>query len=443
MHTQSGSTAKELCLFALPMLIGNILQSCYNMVDMAVVGQYVGPEALAAVSNTAMICFISNAVCIGFTMGGNVMVAQYRGAGSRLDQQDTVQTLLALSALGGLLLTGMNYALYRPMLDWMRLPPEAMPYAVQYMDIVCAGNFFVFGYNAACAVMRGLGDSRRPLYFVAVAAGINIVLDYTLVGGLHWGVPGAAIATVASQAVSCVVALVALPAQFAVRGIPRISQEKAALLLRLGLPIALRAAVLNVSYIIVTALFNGFGIAAAAAAGIGLKINTFVAMPCWAAGQAVTTMAGHSMGAGKPDLAARTARIGIGASLLFNGLLLALIHLFVRPFLGFFSPDAEVAALGVLYLRICCSVNFVPYVIMYIFDSFAVGVGSPMLAMVNSLLHSAVIRLGLSMLLLRWMDDGFVGLCLAEAVSPLLPCLIGIVYFRGGRWRRRAWAAAS
>lgn len=445
MRTQSDSTARNLCLFALPMLIGNVLQSCYNMVDMAVVGRYVGRDALAAVSNTSMLCFISNALCIGFTIGGNVMVARFRGAGKNDDQHETIHILFALSALGGLLLTALNYALYRPLLDLMHVPAAALPFAREYMDIVCAGNVFVFGYNAVCSVMRGLGDSRRPLLFVAVAAAVNIILDYLLVGGFGWGVRGAAAATVFAQAASCLAAFIALArmggesgsvaCRFELRRFFRFSPEKGRELLRLGLPTALHTAALNVSYMIVTALFNRYGIAAAAAAGIGLKINTFVAMPCWAMGQAVTTMAGYGMGAGKPDLAARVARVGVASGLVFCGCLLLLIHLFVRPFIGFFSPDPEVVALGVLYLRICCSANFIPYVVMFILDSFAVGVGSPFFAMANSLLQSVVIRLGLSFLLTMWMEDGFVGLCIAESASPLLPCLFAIALFLHGRWR--------
>lgn len=445
MRTQSDSTARDLCLFALPMLIGNVLQSCYNMVDMAVVGRYVGRDALAAVSNTSMLCFISNALCIGFTIGGSVMVARYRGAGRDADQRETVHTLFVLSAVGGILLTGLNYALYRPILELMQVPAAALPFAREYMDIVCAGNVFVFGYNAVCAVMRGFGDSRRPLLVVAVAAAVNVVLDYLLVGGLGWGVRGAAAATVFAQAASCLAAFAALARRgdgnggfvhrFDGRRFFHFSSEKGRELLRLGLPTALHTAALNISYMIVTAMFNRYGIAAAAAAGIGLKINTFVAMPCWAAGQAVTTMAGHGMGAGRPDLAARAARVGVAGGLVFSGCLLALIHLFIRPFIGFFSPDPEVAELGVLYLRICCSANFIPYVVMFILDSFAVGVGSPFFAMANSLLQSVVIRLGLSFLLIVWMDDGFVGLCIAESASPLLPCLLAIAFFRRGRWR--------
>jgi len=414
------------------------------MVDMAVVGQFVGREALAAVSNTSMICFISNSICIGFTVGGNVLVAKFRGAKNAFAQRDTIRTTLALSLLGGILLTLLNYILYQPVIRLMNIPSGAFPYAVEYMNVICAGNLFVFGYNAVCSIMRGLGDSRRPLYFVAVTAVVNIVLDYLLVGVFRWGVRGAAIATVLAQAASCLFALLTLRKQgnrnpeFVFhfdRHSLQVNPEICRSMLRIGFPTALRSAALNMSYLIVTALFNGYGTAVAAAAGIGLKVNTFVAMPCWAAGQAVTTMAGHSMGAQDSMLAGKIARKGVLVSLLFTGSFLILIQLFARPLLGFFTSDAEVIELGVLYLRICCSVNFIPYVAMYVLDSFATGVGAPVLAMVNSLLHSVVFRLGLSILLAVMLDFGFVGLCVAESVSPLIPCFIGLTFFLRGRWR--------
>jgi len=263
------------------------------------------------------------------------------------------------------------------------------------------------------------------------------------VGVFRWSVRGAAIATVLAQAASCLSSLLTLKKQgnrdpeFVFRfdrHSLQVNPEICGSLIRIGLPTALRPAALNMSYLIVTALFNGYGTAVAAAAGIGLKVNTFVAMPCWAAGQAVTTMAGHSMGAKDSALAGKIARKGIMVSLLFTGIFLVFIHLLIRPFLGFFSSDAEVIELGVLYLRICCSVNFIPYVVMYALDSFATGVGAPVLAMINSLLHSVVIRLGLSILLAILLNFGYVGLCVAESASPLIPCCIGLAFFLGGRW---------
>jgi putative MATE family efflux protein len=373
-------------------------------------------------------------------------VAKHRGANNSAAQRNTIRTLFGLSAIGGILLTVLNYLCYIPVLRLMNTPAEAMPYAVEYMSVICAGNFFVFGYNAVCSVMRGLGDSRRPLYFVAVTATTNIVLDYLLVGFFHWGVFGAAVATVFAQAVSCFVALWTLHRQgnknrgFVFHFDRHSLKIDAALcrsLLHLGLPTAFRSAALNLSYLVITALFNGYGTAAAAAAGIGLKVNTFVAMPSWALGQAVSIMAGHSMGANDPRRAAKVARYGIFVSLICNVIFLSMIQLLVRPFLGVFTADVEVIKLGVLYLRICCSANFIPYVVMNLLDNFATGVGAPFVAMFNTLLHSVVMRLGLSLLLTVTFRYGFMGLCVAESVSPVIPCAIGLVFFLRGRWRKQ------
>ncbi len=342
---------RELCVFALPMLLANILQSCYNIADMAMVGRFLGREALAAVSNTTMICFISNSICIGFCVGGNALVAKYRGARDVDAQRKTIRTLFALSLIGGIALTVLNYVLYTPLLRWMNTPSDALLYAKQYMSIICIGNVFVFGYNAVCSVMRGLGDSRRPLFFVAVSAVVNVVFDYIFLAFFHWGVYGVALATVLAQAAACMAAVESLRRQgqnvdnragkrvetaFVFqfdRHCLKMDKKLCGELLHLGLPTAFRSAALNLSYLVVTALFNNCGTAAAAAAGIGLKINTFVAMPSWALGMAVSIMAGHCMGAKNPDRAAKIARRGIAVGLIVNGAFLLLIHLWIRPFL--------------------------------------------------------------------------------------------------------------
>jgi len=152
----------------------------------------------------------------------------------------------------------------------------------------------------------------------------------------------------------------------------------------------------------------------------------------------VLTMAGHAAGAGDAAGAGRVARRGIRLALLSTGALLLAIHALVRPLLGIFTADAEVANLGVRYLRICCSLNFAPYAAMFVLDCFATGVGVPLLALANSLLHSIVLRLGLSLLLAGPLGLGFVGLCVAESVSPLIPCGVGLLFLLRGRWRERA-----
>lgn len=191
----------------------------------------------------------------------------------------------------------------------------------------------------------------------------------------------------------------------------------------------------NLSYLLVTGWFNLHGTAAAAAAGVGLKVNTFAAMPCWAVGMAVTTMAGQCMGAGDPDRAAGALRWGLHLSLALCAGTVALVQLFAGPIVALFDPNPAVVAAGVTYLRICCSVNFAFYAAMYLFDSLATGVGAAGLAMGNAMLHSVVMRLALSW----WLGGalGFSGLCWAEMLAPIPSALLGLLWFRLGRWRQR------
>lgn len=438
--TQGGVTG-ALVRFALPLFFANLLQSFYSVVDMAVVGRFLGAPGLTALSSAAMLCYVITAVCSGVATGGGVLAAQFLGRGDRPALRKTAGALFSLSALSAAVVTLLSYLLYSPVLRAMAVPAAALPLALDYMSVTCAGTMFVLGYNAVCAVLRGMGDSKSPLLFVAVAAAVNIGLDLLLVGGLGMGTSGAAMATVAAQGLSFLFALLCLRRRGFFQDFRRedfsIQPRLWGSILRIGLPTAVQLSVVNLSYLAATGMFNACGTAAAAAAGVGLKLNTFVSMPCWAVGQAVTTMAGQCMGAEDIRRAGRTVKAGLALALAVSGLTAAGVF-FAAPWLiAFFDPSPDVVAYGTYYLHTCCSVNFLAYVVMYLFDSFATGVGYAGFAMCNALLHSVVIRLGLSWLLgnaLRW---GFTGLCWAEMLAPFPCALAGILFFRAGRWKGR------
>ena len=206
----SGNITRQLVGFSFPLFLANLLQSVYEMVDMVFVGQFTGSAALAAISSSAMICFVLNAVCMGVTMGGSVVAAQFKGAGDEEGQKRAIGTLFSFSALAGATLTMISLCLYRPILYMMRVPPEAMRYACEYMSIMSIGVFFVFGYNAVCAIVRGLGDAKSPLLFVAAASVINIILDALLVGSFKLATQGAVSATVIAQGSAFIIAVIYL-----------------------------------------------------------------------------------------------------------------------------------------------------------------------------------------------------------------------------------------
>jgi putative MATE family efflux protein len=438
----AGNITKQLIRFGIPLFFANLLQSFYSIVDMLVVGHVVGSTGLAAISNASMISFIINSICTGVTMGGTVLAARCKGAGDRQGQRETIGTLFSLSAGAAVLVTLAGLAVYPPVFRLLGVPEAAMKDACDYMFIICCGTICVFGYNAVCAVMRGMGDSRSPLYFVLVATAVNIILDILLVGVWGMGTKGAAYATVFSQGLSFAVSVVHLRRRDFVFDFRRrsfaVKWDRLVSILSVGLPSAVQMVVVNLSYLLITGMFNAHGMEVAAAAGIGLKVNTFAGMPCWAVGQAVTAMTGQNMGAGETGRVRETVRTGLAINLAVTLCAVLAVQVYAVPILSLFAPsDQAVVQYGVLYLRICCCANSLVYAVMYTYDSFAAGVGAAYVAMANSLFDSVVARLALSWLLGSLMGLGFTGICLGQALSPLLPALAGAWYFRWGRWEKK------
>lgn len=317
-----------------------------------------------------------------------------------------------------------------------------MQNACDYMRIICCGTVFVFGYNAVCSVMKGLGDSKSSLYFIAAAAVVNILLDLLLVGPFGMGTAGAAYATVFSQGISLAISICCLRRKtfifpFRLKNFA-VQPEKMAAVLKVGLPTAVQMAVVNISYLMITGMLNQFGVSVAAASGVGLKVNTFAGMPCWAVGQAVTAMAGQNMGAGRTDRVKKTTETGLRLNLLITLMAVVLVQLFAGQIIMLFEPqNKEVIADGILYLRICCGINSLVYAALYTFDSFAIGIGAANIAMVNALLDAAVVRLPVSWLLTFTAGMGFPGVYVGQALSPLLPFLVGWLYFKNKGWESK------
>lgn len=438
-----GGVGAQLARFAAPFLLSNLLQSSYGLVDMAVVGRFVGERGLAAVASATTLCYLITSLCMGLTIGGTVVIAQRKGARDEEGQRQAAASLLAVSGASALILTAAGLAVYEPLLAAMGLPPEAMPQARGYTAICLSGTIFVFGYNAVCSIMRGLGDSESPLAYVALSSILNAGLDFLFVGGLGMGTAGSALATVVSQALSFALAFARLrkgsSRGFSLAG-ARPSAGCCTAILKIGLPAALQSAALNLSYLLVTAMLNAYGVGVAAAAGLGLKINGFAVMPCWAVGQAVTAMAGQNIGSGDVQRAAKVARTGAALGVAATAISVAAVQAFVGPIVGLFTEEPSLVSGGVEYLRICCSANCLVYAVMYVLDCFATGVGDSLFAMTNALLHSVVVRLALSLLLSATFGLGYLGVYWAEMACPLPSFVAGLIYFGLGRWKGRRLA---
>lgn len=436
----TGSVPKKLIRFAFPLFLANLLQALYNVVDMLVVGKIVGKTGLAAISNASMLCFIINSLCIGLTMGGSVLVAQCKGANDQTGQRDTIGMLFFLSLVGSAVVTILGLAIYEALFQALNVPANAYQDACGYMKIICCGTVFVFGYNAVCSILKGLGDSQTPLFFVGVATVLNVVLDVLLVGPLSMGTAGAAWATITAQGVSFMGSLVYLRRYQLGFSLTKIEfhREKLLAILKVGLPTAIQMVVVNTAYLLVTGMLNQFGTPVAAASGVGLKINTFAGMHCWAIGQAITAMVGQCLGAGQIERARKVVWSGLLLNLVVTAAVVVVVQLLAEPLICMFDGTSpEVIRCGVQYLRICCSINSLIYAVMYTLDSFAIGVGAAHVAMVNALLDAVVVRLPVGWLLAFPLSLGFSGIYLGQALSPILPALVGLVYFKSRVWEGR------
>ena len=439
----TGSVPKKLVAFAFPLLLANILQSFYNVVDMLVVGQIVGDTGLAAIGNASKLCYIINSICIGMTMGGAVLIAQYKGAEDKKGQAESFQMLALLSLVSSLLVTIVSLVTYQPLFKILNVPADAYQDACDYMKIISCGTVFVFGYNAVCSVLKGLGDSKSSLYFVGIATIINIVLDIILVGPFEMGTAGAAYATITAQGISFVISLFYLKQHkifFSMENHRKfmIQWDKMAAIVKVGLPTAIQMVVVNTAYLLVAGMLNQFGTAVSAASNVGLQVNTFAGMPCWAIGQAVTAMVGQCMGAGQIERARKVVKISLVINVAVTLVVVIGVQLFAEPLILLFgSTSPEVINAGVYYLRVCCSLNSLIYAVMYTLDSFAIGVGAANVAMINALLDAVIVRLPVSWIFAFSLNMDFLGIYYGQALSPILPALVGIIYFQSKIWERK------
>lgn len=441
-----GSAPKRLAAFSAPLVAANLLQYVYQFVDMGVVGNVVGESGLVAVSNASTIVFIISSIAIGLMSGCTVAVGNRAGARDEQGQRRAFVASLGVALLGAAAITLTGTTLARPIFSLMDVPDASLAQTIAYLEVVSLGVVGLFLLNAACAFLRAQGDSAGPLAIMTVSAVANVVLDLVLIAGAGLGVVGAAVATVSAQGSGAVFALWLARRRYpSARGLLRFVrdvQERAEVLtaargvLHVGAPVAVQQAVINLSYVFVTAWLNLYGPTIAAASGVGLKISTVAGLPCWGIGQAVSASVSQSIGAGMPKRAVEFARSGLLMSIVVTVGIQIVVQFGAEGLVSLFGESSrEFTQAAVLYLRITCSVNGIFYASMYALDSFALASGAPKLALANSLIDAFVMRMGLAWLLSAPLGCGFIGIYAAQAAAPVLPAIIGFAYLR--LWARR------
>ncbi len=390
-----GEPWKQIVIFTIPMLIGNIAQQLYSTVDSIVVGKYVGDNALAAVGSAAPILNLLLVLFMGISMGASIMVAQYFGAKQREELSYTIGNCIVLTAIASAIIMVMSVLVVRPLLELLGTPATIIDWCESYLLIMFLGGIGSAYYNILSGVLRGLGDAFSALVYLLVATVLNIVLDIWFVAGLGMGVSGVALATVLAQAVSAVLCFIRLAKLSDVFDLKiqylKMNGKYSGNIIRLGLPSGLTQAIFSMAMIIVQSLTNSFGEAFIAANVIVMRVDGFAMLPNFSFGTAMTTYAGQNIGARQMDRVTKGAKQGTVLAVLTSATLTGLILIFGRQLMSIFTETTELVDLS----RQMMSIIAVGYVAMAVTQSLSGvmrGAGDTMTPMWISLFTTVVVR---------------------------------------------------
>lgn len=440
-NLSKGNVIVQLIKFSIPYLISNLIQTLYNVADLVIVGQFANTASIAGVSNGSQVQFVVTNTVMGFTVGGTVLVAQYLGAGRKKEMKETISTLFTTLFWIAIGITVIMLFARVPLLKLIQTPKEAFDETSKYFFITTLGTIFIFGYNALNAVMRGMGDSKNPLYFVTVACFVNILLDLLFVGKFQMGVVGAAIATVISQALSMFLCIFYLkrnnfifdfkPKSF------KFFKEKFTMILKIGIPTAAQNIIISISFLFLTAMANGFGVYASAAVGAITKLNGFAILPSVAISASVSAMCAQNLGAKQIRRAVETLKAGIGFSLLIAFIIFTIIRLFPERCIGIFSNDEEMLKAGVEYLK-AFSYDYIIVPVEFCMNGLFIGAGYSKFSFINTAMASLFIRIPACYLLGKTFGFGLYGLGLGAPIASVFGVIFALVFFYSKKWMRPA-----
>ena len=432
-----GSEFKLLVQFALPMLIGNLFQQLYNMVDSIIVGRYVGADALAAVGATGSLNFLFFSLCFGLTGGIGVIISQHFGAEDDENVRRTIFNSVYIIVTAGLLMSVLAVSLARPILTLLKTPANIINDSVAYMHIVGAGILGVASYNCVSSILRALGDSRTPLKFLILASLVNVILDLVFVVNLGMGVRGVGYATVISQAISALGSLI-----FAIRKNPyfKISRDEmrfdktiVAKCYKLGVPLSLQSSLIALSCVALQSVVNSFGSVVVAAFTATSRVEQLVQQPYSSLSMALSTFTGQNMGAGKLDRVKRAFRQSFAIIAVFSLSMLMLFYTFGNDIMRVFVEDAEVIAFGSEAFKIT-AIFYLPLGMIYIVRGLLNGAGDATYSLINGCIEVAG-RIIFSNTLIMIPSVGKWGVWLATALTWFITGIASFIRYRQGKWK--------
>lgn len=428
----NGNVLKNIAYFSLPYLLSYFLQTLYGLADLFIIGQFEGVASTTAVSIGSQVMHMLTVMIVGLAMGSTVCIGQAVGAGDKKHTSAAIGNTVTLFMLLSVVITALLLALVRPIVSVMSTPAEAADGTQAYLTICFIGIPFITAYNIISSIFRGLGDSKSPMIFIAVACAANIALDYIFIGAMGLGPAGAALGTTLSQAISVVFSLVVI-----LRRKSGISLERRDLhpqrdtmgrLLRIGVPVAAQDGLIQIAFIVITVIANRRGLDAAAAVGIVEKIISFVFLVPSSMLSTVSALCAQNIGAGKQARAEQTLRYAVIIAVSF-GIIIALLTQFIsEQAVGLFTPDTVVIMLGGQYLR------------GYIWDALFAGIhfcfsgyfcacGRSEISFIHNISAIALVRIPGVYLTSKLFPDTLFPMGLATAAGSLLSVIICVIAF--------------
>ncbi len=441
----SGSPAKLIIKFSIPMLIGNLFQQFYNMVDSIVVGKFVDSNALAAVGASGSMVFLIIGLCFGLSAGISIVISQYFGA----KDYDNVRKGFATATyvvLGAAVFLGIvGFISSRWLLELLNTPESIIDQSDIYMKITFAGILGTACYNGMSAILRALGDSVTPLIFLMISSILNVVLDLLFVIVFHWDVPGVALATIISQFVSAVGCIIYAITKIKILRMPiqqfRPDRAIFAKCIRLGIPVALQNALVSVSLMALQGVINGFNEVVIAAHTVVSRIEQLVLQPGMSVGAALSAFAGQNVGAGRLDRAKKGYQSACIIMILFSLFMLPAMYFGGEYIMRLFTKkeNYEVVETGIMAIRITCFF-YVPVGLIFVSRNFLSGTGDinvPMIMGITEVICRVLLANVLTALI------GFTGIWWATGLNWFLTSLVGLISVATGRWKTKSIIRAS
>lgn len=431
-----GKISKSIILFALPIFLGNLFQQLYNVVDSIVVGNVLGKEALAAVSSTGSLINLIIGLINGIFVGAGVVIARYYGSKNNKSLPKAVHTTIAFGFIAGIIVTAFGIIFTPSLLKLMGTPSDVFADSVTYLRIYFAGGIGIVMYNACVGIFQAVGDSKRPLYYLIVAAITNVVLDILFVAVFDFGVGGAAVATVISQFVSAILGFFKLTKvdgdyKIYIKKI-KIDGEMLKILMKMGLPTGIQNSIVAFANVIVQSNINQFGSIAMAGSGSYSKLEGFAFLPITSFSVALTTFVGQNLGAKQHDRAKEGARFGIIVGVALAQIIGIIIWIFAPKLIGFFNSDPAVIGEGVIRAKIICLFYFL-LALSHCLSGILRGAGKTNIPMIVMLVSWCLIRVSYITIMVKIIPDIRV-VFWAYPLTWLISSAAFLIYYKKTNW---------